>query len=194
MSDILRGMIRQLILFAVVCLSSGCAQILGIEDLPELVDANTPDARTPDARTPDAVPPDARTSYDHSPGYPMFEYEGNYPNETPCDGLYGVPDTDWRRVATFEGYEITLEYFYHWDCGSFAKISNAPENCAAILERSTDEGNTWAWVSEIVEPGLNFAYTMTGNNLAGRLSRAALSCDGDVIARTEWYPAPAASP
>jgi hypothetical protein len=46
-------------------------------------------------------------------------------------------------------------------------------------------------VQETVDPGINFAYTMVGNNLSGRLSRAALACGPSaprkVIARTSWY-------
>jgi hypothetical protein len=60
-----------------------------------------------------------------------------------------------------------------------------------LLDRSTNGGRTWSWVQETVDPGINFAYTMVGNNLSGRVSRAALACGPSaprkVIARTGWY-------
>ncbi len=160
---------RQLALICTAWVSAGgCAQIIGIEDLPEQ----------------DADIPDPGMYSDHGPGYPMFEYEGSYPNTTPCRDRFQLAQV---TTGTYQDYEITLKYFYHDDCGSFARIDDAPENCAVMLDRSTDGGVSWAWVREFVEPGLDFAYTKMGNNLEGRFSRGALVCDGLVIVRTDWW-------
>lgn len=190
-------MIRQFVVTcAAACVSAGCAEILGIKDLPE-VDASTPaaDARSPaaDARTPmadagmsDSITciPEEGLSFCYGPGYPQFEYEGVYPEDTPCDGMFGISQ---RLFVSYQSSTITLTYFYHENCGSFARIENAPASCIAVLERSADDRMSWAWVGEIVEPGLNYAYTQIGNNLDRRWSRAVLACDGEVIERTGWY-------
>jgi hypothetical protein len=131
-----------------------------------------------------AVPAQAAPS--HGPGYPAFAHEGRYPEATPCS--YRLQQS---RRASWGGRTITLKYFYSGGCGSFARIDNAPRDCVALLDRSTDGGRTWSWVQETVDPGINFAYTMVGNNLSGRVSRAALACGPSaprkVIARTSWY-------
>ena len=175
----------------------GCAKIIGIQDLSESIDATPPaadasspaaDANTPptDASIPDAIPcmPDTGMSFCYGPGYPMFEHEGSYPEATPCADAFVV---EQRITVDYQAYSITLSYFYHDQCGSFARIENAPTSCAAVLERSTDNGVSWAWVGEIVEPGLDYAYTQIGNNLQGRESRAVLVCDGKVLERTGWF-------
>lgn len=159
---------RRLALICAAWVSAGCAEIIGIEDLPEQ----------------DADMPDPGMYSDHGPGYPMFEYEGVYPSSTPCRDRFQLQQS---TTGTYEGHAITLKYYYHDDCGSFARIDGAPESCAAILDRSTDDGASWTWVRELVEPGIDFAYTRMGNNLEGRVSRAALACDGQVIVRTEWF-------
>ena len=158
-------------LLALVCASwgaTGCAQVIGIEDLPE------PDADTPG--------PSMYSEY--GPGYPMFAYEGVYPNSTPCRDRFQLQH---RITSTYQDREVVLSYYYHDDCGSFARIDGAPERCAAVVDRSIDGGASWTWVREYVEPGLDFAYTMMGNNLEGRVSRGALVCDEYVLARTEWW-------
>jgi hypothetical protein len=174
-------MIRQSVFTcAAACVAMGCAQIIGIEDLPESMDASSPAADANDAITcmPEGV------THCYGPGYPGFEHEGAYPEDTPCAGEFV---TEQRITVDYQGYTIALSYYYHGECGSFARIENAPTSCAAVLERSTDNGVSWAWVGEIVEPGLSYAYTQIGNNLAGRKSRAALACDGKVLQRTGWY-------
>jgi hypothetical protein len=156
---------RQLALICTAWVSAGCAQIIGIEDLPEDIS-------------------DTDMYSDHSAGYPMFEYEGDYPSKTPCRDRF---ERVQSATGTYQGYTITLSHYYHDDCGSYARIDDAPEGCAAFLDRSTDDGATWAWVSELVEPDLDFAYTKMGNNLEGRVSRGALVCDRQVIVRTGWW-------
>lgn len=125
-----------------------------------------------------------------SPAYPYYQYEGLYPTQTPCSGRYYLPPVRGgaTRTVTYQGWIITLKYYYHGECGSFARIENAPSGqCWAYLDRSNDNGQTWANVAEPVDPGINFAYTKVGNNLSGRVSRAALVCGGGVLARTNWY-------
>lgn len=74
--------------------------------------------------------------------------------------MFGVKQ---RLFVSYQDSTINLTHFYHGDCGSFARIDNASASCVAILERSTDEGMSLAWVGEIAEPGLNYAYTQIGN-------------------------------
>jgi hypothetical protein len=123
------------------------------------------------------------------PGYPKYKYEGRYPEATPCK--YGL---NASRTATLGSRRITLKYFYSGRCGSFGRIENAPRNCHVTLDRSADGGRTSSFITETVDPGDNFAYTQVGNNLSGRVSRAALVCDTDpdaptaqVLARTNWF-------
>jgi hypothetical protein len=83
---------------------------------------------------------------------------------------------------------MALKYFYSSKCGSFARIENSRANCAAVLQRSNSgTGRVDGWVSETVDPGINYAYTKIGNNLNGRVSRALLACDGDDLVFTNWY-------
>lgn len=124
------------------------------------------------------------------PGYPYYEYEGLYPTQTPCAGDYALPDVEGGATltASHAGQTMTLTYYYHDACGSFARIENAlPERCSAILDRSNNGGQTWDDVVEPVEPGSTVASTQIGNNLDGRRSRAALVCDNILLARTKWY-------
>jgi hypothetical protein len=121
------------------------------------------------------------------PGYPKYQYEGRYPEATPCK--YGL---NASRIATLGSRRITLKYFYSGRCGSFGRIENAPRNCRVTLDRSANGGRTSSFITETVDPGDNFAYTQVGNNLSGRVSRAALVCDtsaddGQVLARTDWF-------
>ncbi len=125
-----------------------------------------------------------------SPAYGTFRYEGSYPERTPCKFYLPPVPGGATRSAYLAGWGyITLKYFYSDGCGSFARIENAPTGrCAAVLDRSTDGGRTHVNVSEPVDPGINFAYTKMGNNLNGRVSRAALVCRPNVVlARTNWY-------
>jgi hypothetical protein len=166
---------------AVAHVSVGCAWVIGIEDLPEPIDAGTPDASMPEPFT---CMPAAEMTSCHSPGYPMFAHEGSYPEDTPCPLPFEVHE---RHRVIYRGGEIELTHFYHPDCGSYARIENAPTTCVAVLERSTDLGASWDWVAEIVEPELTFAYTQIGNDLEGRKTRAVLACDGQVLKRTAWH-------
>ncbi len=123
------------------------------------------------------------------PAYGTFKYEGSYPEHTPCK--YHLPPVAGgaTRSAYLRGWgHITLKYYFSDRCGSFARIENAPTGrCTVYLGRSADRGRTWALVSEPVDPGIDFAYTKVANNLDGRLSAAALICDSNVLAWTNWY-------
>lgn len=120
----------------------------------------------------------------HSTGYPSFTYEGSYPESTPC--RYSLLQS---RTAAWGGRTITLKYFYSGGCGSFARIDNAPGDCSVFLDRTpTQSTSSWNYVGETVDAGINYAYTMIGNNLNGRYSRGALVCGpGTVLTRTAWY-------
>jgi hypothetical protein len=120
-----------------------------------------------------------------SAAYGSYANEGLYPESTSCSGSYSSPVPN--RTVSYGGRTITLKYFYNGNCGSFARIENAPTNCSAYLDRSDDGGASWVNTSEPVEAGLTYAYTKIGNNLNGRVSRAALVCSGGVIDRTNWY-------
>jgi hypothetical protein len=121
-----------------------------------------------------------------SEDYGAYANEGLYPESTSCSGSYYSPVPN--RTVSYNGYTITLKYFYNGGCGSFARIENAPTDCWAFLDRSDDGGDSWVNTIEPVEAGLDYAYTKIGNNLDGRVSRAALVCDDtNVLARTDWY-------
>ncbi|MET8974644.1 hypothetical protein ABZX85_03405 [Streptomyces sp. NPDC004539] len=124
----------------------------------------------------------------HSANYPLFSYEGSYPGNTPCSGSYSLVR---QTSAVVSGRTIALKYFYAGGCGSFARIENAPQGCYAWLDRTSyvpsGTPTSWDWVRESVDPGIDYAYTQIGNNLNGRLSRAALVCGTTVYARTAWY-------
>jgi len=113
--------------------------------------------------------------------YGLYGMEGFYPTQEPCAGTFRlIHSTTWNGIR--------LKYFYSDVCGSFARIENAPQNSSALLQRS-DDGRPEAdgWVAESVDPGINYAYTMIGNNLHGRVSRAVLVVDGHQVAWTSWY-------
>ncbi|MEU7278133.1 hypothetical protein AB0A69_04980 [Streptomyces sp. NPDC045431] len=108
--------------------------------------------------------------------YGAYAYEGSYPTVSGCSGTFALKYTTGASG-------ITLKYFYSSKCGSFARIENAPQGCVAVAQRADGGG----WVSESVDPGINYAYTKIANNLNGRLSRAILSCNGHDLASTPWY-------
>ncbi len=121
--------------------------------------------------------------FDSGAGYPRFAHEGKYPEATGCS--FSLQQS---RTGSYGGRTITLKYFYSNGCGSFARIENAPRACSAWLDRTpTRNTSNWDYVGETVDSGINYAYTKVGNNLSGRYSRAALVCNGGVIARTSWY-------
>ena len=129
-----------------------------------------------------AVAGPAQAAPFHNGNYGRYAYEGRYPENTPC--RYSLKQS---RVASWGGRRITLRYYYSGGCGSFARIDNAPRACTAIIDRSANGGRTWSSVWETVDPGIDFAYTKVGNNLRGRVSRAALACNRHLVARTGWF-------
>ncbi|MFI6931971.1 hypothetical protein [Streptomyces sp. NPDC050287] len=114
--------------------------------------------------------------------YGAYGMEGQYPTVSSCAGTF-------QQVgATRYAEGMALKYFYSSKCGSFARIENSRANCAAVLQRSNSgTGRVDGWVSETVDPGINYAYTKIGNNLDGRVSRALLACDGHDLVFTNWY-------
>ncbi|MDL5205698.1 hypothetical protein [Streptomyces sp. ALI-76-A] len=114
--------------------------------------------------------------------YGAYGNEGQYPTLSSCVGTF-------RQVGPTQfASGMALKYFYSDTCGSFARIENSRANCAAVLQRSdSGVGRVDGWVSETVDPGINYAYTKLGNNLHGRVSRALLACDGHDLAWTAWY-------
>ncbi|WP_257003710.1 hypothetical protein [Streptomyces sp. SA15] len=130
-----------------------------------------------------ALTPVSAQAAPHSGGnYGAYGMEGQYPTISSCAGTFGQVGP--TRYA--EG--MALKYFYSSKCGSFARIENSRPNCAAVLERS-DSGaqRPDGWVSETVDSGVSYAYTMIGNNLSGRVSRALLACDGHELVATGWH-------
>lgn len=114
--------------------------------------------------------------------YGAYGNEGQYPTTNFCTGTF-------RQIGATQSAEgMALKYFYSDKCGSFARIENSRAGCAAVLQRSDNgAGRIDGWVSETVDSGINYAYTMMGNNLNGRVSRALLACDGHDLVSTGWY-------
>ncbi|MDT0309346.1 hypothetical protein RM780_20625 [Streptomyces sp. DSM 44917] len=131
--------------------------------------------------------PPAQAAASWSASYGELPGEGLYPEETSCSGAYGQPDVPGgaTRTAQYNGRTLTLRFYYHGDCGAFARVENAPQECSAHINRL--EGNSIVWMRETVDPGLDYAYTMIANNLDGRQARAVLFCGDTALARTEWY-------
>ncbi|MEU9332590.1 hypothetical protein AB0D49_05405 [Streptomyces sp. NPDC048290] len=114
--------------------------------------------------------------------YGAYGMEGQYPTVGYCNGTFS------QVGATQYHSGMALKYYYSSKCGSFARIENSRANCAAVLQRSNNGvGRVDGWVSETVDPGINYAYTQIGSNLSGRVSRAVLSCDGHDLLWSAWY-------
>lgn len=124
-------------------------------------------------------------SHDSGRGYPLFDHEDVYPEDTDCTFHQRA-----RAQGKWAGRTVRLRYFYNPRCGSFARIDNAPADCEVWLDRTRDRDTVGGWdsVAETVDGGLRFAYTRVGNNLKGRLSRGALVCGKEhlVIAQTPF--------
>ncbi|MDN3027903.1 hypothetical protein [Streptomyces sp. S.PB5] len=128
------------------------------------------------------LPTSAHADSSSGGNYGLYGNEGQYPTTNYCTGTF-------RQVgATKYADNMALKYFYSDKCGSYARIENSRQNCAAVLERSDNGvGRADGWVSESVDPGITYAYTQMGNNLNGRVSRALLVCDGHQKAETAWF-------
>ncbi|MER6134040.1 hypothetical protein [Streptomyces sp. BV286] len=132
------------------------------------------------------TPLQAQAAPIQSATYGTLPNEGLYPEQTSCSGSYYQPNVPGgaTKTAVYGGRTITLKYFYSPNCGSFARIENAPQGCAAHSNRS---GSPIVWVLETVDPGIDYAYSKVINNLNGRLSKAVLFCDNQRLAETAWY-------
>ena len=125
------------------------------------------------------------SGYPDHPGEAIYDYEGLYPNQTPCRYSLKRSATGWDMGA---GGPLRLRYFYSSRCGSFARVDNAPRHCRVVLERSsTGFVLGWGWVLETVDPGINYAYTKVADNLQGRLSRSYVQCGNDRPLSTPAY-------
>ena len=133
------------------------------------------------------TPLTAEAAPGQSASYGNLPNEGRYPEQTSCSGRYTQPSVPGgaTKTAVYQGRTITLKYFYNSGCGSFARIENAPQGCAAHSNRL--DGSKIVWVLETVAPGIDYAYTKVINNLAGRQSRAVLICNDRTLASTAWY-------
>lgn len=122
-----------------------------------------------------------------SASYGSLPGEGKYPEQTACAGRYTQPNVPGgaTKKAVYQGRTITLRYFSSPGCGSFARIENAPQGCAAHSNRL--DGAKIVWTLETVAPGTDRASTKVINNLEGRKSRALLICDSQTLAATAWY-------
>lgn len=133
------------------------------------------------------TPLTAEAAPGQSASYGMLPGEGQYPEQTACSGRYTQPKVPGgaTKTAVHQGRTITLRYFSHPGCGSFARIENAPQGCAAHSNRF--DGSKIVWVRETVAPGSDQASTKVINNSDGRTSRAVLICDDKTLAATAWY-------
>lgn len=121
--------------------------------------------------------------------YGAYAYEGSYPTIAACAGTFSTIYT--RTGYQYAGHSITLRLLYSSKCGAYARIDGAPVNtCQTILDRSNNPYDTASWSSvwETVDSGLTYAYTKMGNDLNGRLARAAVWCGGSSpVWQTNWY-------
>ncbi|WP_063730745.1 hypothetical protein [Streptomyces sp. RTd22] len=135
------------------------------------------------------TPLTAEAAPEQSASYGSLPGEGRYPEQTACSGRYTQPKVPGgaTKTAVYQGRTITLRYFSSSGCGSFARIENAPQGCAAHSNRI--DGSKVVWVLETVAPGTGYAATKVINNRDGRQSRAVLICDNQTLASTAWYEA-----
>lgn len=133
------------------------------------------------------APFQAQATATWSESYGELPNEGLYPEQTSCSGSYFQPKVPGgaTKTAEYKGHTVTLTLYYHRDCGAFARIENAPQDCEAHINRL--QGNSIIWMKESVDPGIDYAYTMIANSLDGREVRAVLFCNGENLAETSWY-------
>ncbi|MGR3932730.1 hypothetical protein [Streptomyces sp. BRA346] len=133
------------------------------------------------------TPLTAEAASGQSASYGNLPNEGRYPEQTACAGHYIQPKMPGgaTKKAVYQGRTVTLKYFSNSGCGSYARIENAPQGCAAHSNRL--DGSKIVWVLETVDPGSTSANTKVLNNPDGRQSRAVLICDNQTLASTAWY-------
>ncbi|MFI0776851.1 hypothetical protein [Streptomyces sp. NPDC021212] len=133
------------------------------------------------------TPLTAEAAPGQSASYGTLPGEGRYPEQTACAGRYTQPKVPGgaTKKAVYQGHTITLKYFRNSGCGSYARIENAPQGCAAHSNRL--DGSKIVWVLETVDPGSTSANTKVLGNPDGRPSRAVLICDNQTLAATAWY-------
>ncbi|ADB34597.1 hypothetical protein Kfla_5591 [Kribbella flavida DSM 17836] len=137
----------------------------------------------------------AQAAPSSSGNFGAYPYENSYPTVAGCSGTFFLPwDVPGGAVqyANWEGRQVKLEFYYSNACGAYARISNAPQSCVAMIHRdSNGDRRADGSMSESVDPGINYAYTRIANNLNGRLAQAALVCRNVhgswALASTGWY-------
>ncbi|MFI0815167.1 hypothetical protein ACH4TX_04385 [Streptomyces sp. NPDC021098] len=133
------------------------------------------------------TPLTAEAAASQSASYGTLPGEGKYPEQTACSGRYTQPNVPGgaTKRAVYQGRTITLRYLYNSGCGSYARIENAPQGCAAHSNRL--DGSKIVWVLETVAPGTDSASTKVISKVDGRKTRAVLICDDQTLAATAWY-------
>ncbi len=131
----------------------------------------------------------------HNGNYGSMAHENAYPNGNhACGGGHGWSQPVSAKSYRFAGRTLTIRLCYSNSYGAYARLDGAAVNdsrCKAILDRSNSphETKSWSSVWETVDSNVGYAYTKVGNDLHGRLARAAVSCDGSgkAPAQTAWY-------
>lgn len=130
----------------------------------------------------------------HNGNYGSMAHENAYPNGNhACGGGYGWSQPVQAKSYRFGGRTLTIRLCYSNSYGAYARLDGAAVNdsrCKAILDRSNSahETRSWSSVWETVDGGVRYAYTKVGNDLNGRLARAAVYCDGGPgVVQTAWY-------
>lgn len=139
-----------------------------------------------------AIPASAAPYYYN--GYGNLAHEKVYPTGNHACGGSGWRQAVSARSAKYHGRTYTIRLCYNGSYGAYARLDGAAvndKNCWIVLDRSKKANDTKsvpASVAETVDSGVGYAYTKVGNDLHGRLARAALVCgNGTVPVRTSWY-------
>ena len=130
-----------------------------------------------------------------SGNFGALPYENYYPTVSGCAGTFFIPSGvpgGAVQYADWAGRQMKLEFYYSHRCGSFARISNAPQGCSVWIHRDQNgDGSAEGAMSESVDPGIDFAYTRIANNLNCRLAKANVICRNVygswLVASTGWY-------
>lgn len=125
--------------------------------------------------------------------YGTMAHEGAYPTGNHACGGSGWSQPVAAKSYRYRGRTLTIRLCYSNSSGAYARLDGAAVNesqCEAILDRSDSphETRSFSSVWETVDDNVGYAYTRVGNDLHGRLARAAVYCDGGpFVAQTAWY-------
>jgi len=129
----------------------------------------------------------------HDGNYGTFAHEGRYPTGNHACGGKGWSQPVRAKRYHFHGRTLTIRLCYNNSYGAYARLDGARVNdsrCYAILDRSNHphETRSFSSVDETVDDNVGYAYTKVGNDLHGRLARAAVICGGGPgVVQTSWY-------